>query len=134
MKRFTRRGKRVNRTRRQRKRNQKGGAAGSLSEILAITTWGKWGSMPGAVAWSPTQDAPSPLANGGLYTSSQSTAPWASQPFPATQYAMSAEAAKTAQNPMVFYQQRPTTDVGGSWSPYVGTAISNQHWSAHAKM
>jgi hypothetical protein len=90
--------------------------------------------MPGSVAWSPTHDAPPPLANGGLYTSQQSTAPWASQPFPATQYAMSVEAAQTAGNPTVFYQQRPTTDVGGSWSPYVGTALTNQHWSAHAKM
>jgi hypothetical protein len=88
--------------------------------------------MPGALAWSPTTQAPPPLANGGLYTGAQSTGGWASQPFPATQYAMSVEAAKVAQNPAVFYQQRATDNVGGSWSPYVGQAVSGEHWSARA--
>jgi hypothetical protein len=104
--------------------------AGGLSDILPTTTWGQWGSMPGALAWSPNTEAPAPLANGGLFTGSQSTGPWASQPFPATQYAMSVEAAKLANNPAVFYQQRATDNVGGSWSPYVGQAHTPQHWSA----
>jgi hypothetical protein len=86
--------------------------------------------MPGALAWSPATQAPAPLANGGLFTGAQSTGAWASQPFPATQYAISVEAARLAENPAVFYQQRATDNVGGSWSPYVGQAHTPQHWSA----
>lgn len=103
-----------------------------LSDVLPITTWGSWASYPGALAWSATAQAPAPLANGGLYTGSQSTGEWASKPFPATQYAESVEAAKVANNPDVFWQQRPNDNMGASFSPYVGDTISNKHWSASA--
>ena len=75
---------------------------GNLSNVLPVTTWGQWASYPGALAWSASSQAPAPLANGGLYSSPQSTGAWASQPFPATQYAMSIEAARTSGTPDVF--------------------------------
>ena len=100
--------------------------------MLPTTTWGSWAAYPGALAWSPSSQAPAPLANGGLYTGSQSTGDWASKPFPATQYAEAVEAAKVANNPDVFWQQRPNDNNGASFSPYVGDAVSNQHWSATA--
>ncbi len=109
----------------RRRRNLRGGSA-----ALPVTTWGEWSGLPGSTAWSPTSSAPAPLANGGLYTGPQSTGEWASKPFPATQYAMSVESARVSGQPDVFFHQRPTTDVGGSWSPYVGQSISPQHWSA----
>jgi len=115
----------VERTRKNRRQR-----AGGLSEILPITTWGSWTNYPGALAWSADSTAPPPLANGGLYTGAQSTGAWASQPFPATQYAYSVEAAKAAGNPDIFYQQRPNDNTGASFSPYVGRAISEQHYSA----
>lgn len=62
--------------------------------------------------------------------SAQSTGPWASQPFPATQYALAAEAATVSGLPEVFYHQRPVTNVGNAWTPYVGQSYSEQHWSA----
>ena len=102
------------------------GQAGSLSGILPTTTWGSWSNYPGALAWSPTTQAPPPLANGGLYTGPQSTGAWASQPFPATQYGEMVEAAKTAGNPDVFFQQRPNDNTGASLS----VPLSNQHYSA----
>jgi hypothetical protein len=110
-------------------KRQRGGA---LSDILPVTTWGQWASYPGALAWSATTQAPPPLANGGLYTNPQSTGGWASSPFPATQYAMSVEAARTSGLPDVFYHQRPNDNSGASFSPYVGTAVSSQHFSATA--
>lgn len=113
-------------TKKQRK-NMKGGG---LSDILPTTTWGSWGSHPGALAWSATTEAPLPLANGGQYTSPQSTGTWASQAFPATQYAWSIEAARTSQIPEVFYHQRPEDNNGASFSPYVGVALSPEHSSA----
>ncbi len=130
MRKYTRGQKRrlSRRSRRKSLRRRQRGAG--LSDVLPVTTWGSWGQTPGAVKWSPVETAPAPLANGGLYTNPQSTGPWASSPFPATQYAFAAEAAKVSGIPEVFYQQRPTTDVGGSWSPYVGQSISNDHWSA----
>lgn len=124
--RSTRRNVRKNRKSMRRMRTRGGG----LSNVLPVTTWGKWDSLPGSTLWSPSQQAPAPLANGGLYTGSQSTGSWASSPFPATQYAMSVEAARTANNPVVFYQQRPDPMAGSSWSPYVGQSISPDHWSA----
>jgi len=70
------------------------------------------------------------LANGGLYTGPQSTGPWASTPFPATQYAEAVQAARTAGNPDIFWHQRPNDNMGASFSPYVGTPISAKHYSA----
>lgn len=113
---------RKNRTRRQR--------GAGLSDFLPTTSWGSWGNLPGALAWSASTQAPPPLANGGLYTAPQSTGAWASTPFPATQYAEAVEAARTAGNPGIFWQQRPNDNMGASFSPYVGTPISAQHYSA----
>ncbi len=104
---------------------------GGLSDFLPITTWGNtWAQLPGALAWSSTTQAPSPLANGGLYTGAQSTGAWASHPMPATQYAFAVEAARTAGNPEVFFHQRPNDNTGASFSPYVGMPYSPQHYSA----
>lgn len=131
LKRKTRRNrsKRLHKKRMNRK-SRKNYTGGGLSNTMPVTTWGKWESLPGSTLWGPSSQAPPPLANGGLYTNPQSTGVWASQPFPATQYALAAESATLAKNPDIFYHQRPTTSVGNSWSPYVGQAISNQHWSA----
>ena len=114
---------------RSRRHRQRGG---NLSNILPVTTWGQWASYPGALAWSASTQAPAPLANGGLYTSPQSTGAWASQPFPATQYAMSVEAAHTSGIPDVFYHQRPSDNNGADFSPFVGSPITSQHYSATA--
>ena len=114
-------------TRKHRRQKQRGG---NLSAILPNTTWGSWASYPGALAWSASTQAPAPLANGGMYTGAQSTGAWASHPMPATQYAFAVEAAKTAGNPDIFYQQRPNDNTGASFSPYVGSAASPQHYSA----
>lgn len=105
---------------------------GGLSDVLPITTWGQWSSYPGALAWSATTQAPPPLANGGLYSSQQSTGAWASTPFPATQYAWSVEAARTSGIPDVFYHQRPSDNTGADFSPFVGVPVSPQHYSASA--
>jgi hypothetical protein len=118
--------------RRHRRRSHRRQHGGALSNVLPITTWGQWSSYPGALAWSASTQAPPPLANGGLYTSPQSTGAWASQPFPATQYAMSVEAARTSGIPDVFYHQRPADNMGADFSPFVGTPISPQHYSASA--
>jgi hypothetical protein len=104
--------------------------AGGLSEVLPITTWGGWSSYPGALAWSANTAAPAPLANGGLYTSPQSTGAWASQPFPATQYAQAMEASRVSGLPDVFFQQRPADNSGASFSPFVGSIVSSQHTAA----
>lgn len=114
-------------TRKHRNRRQRGG---NLSAVLPNTTWGSWASYPGALAWSASTQAPAPLANGGMYTGAQSTGAWASHPMPATQYAFAMEAAKTAGNPDIFHQQRPNDNTGASYSPYVGSAASSQHYSA----
>jgi len=105
------------------------GTAG-LSTVLPTTDWGRWSNTPAATQWGPQTSAPAPLANGGLYTNPQSTAPWASSPFPATQYAMSVEAAKVSGLPEVAYHQRPNDNFGASFSPVVGTTITPNHWSA----
>ena len=106
------------------------GQESSLTGILPTTTWGYWANYPGAIMWSKDTQAPPPLANGGLYTGPQSTGPWASTPFPATQYGEMVEAAKTAQNPEVFFHQRPNDNTGASFSPMVAVPLSNQHYSA----
>lgn len=126
----SRRSRRTQRQRRSHSRRTQRRRGGGLSDVLPVTSWGPWLNIPGATLWSPTTQAPLPLANGGLYTAPQSTAPWASRPFPATQYGLAVNAAQTSGIYDVFYHQRPTTDVGNSWSPYVGQAISPQHWSA----
>lgn len=128
---------------RHKKQSQRGGAQSSLP----ITTWGSWAQYPGipplsqnengtiipptglsgALAWGNGTTAPPPLANGGLYTAPQSTGSWASAPFPATLYGWQVAAAQTAQNPDVFYHQRPNDNNGASFSPYVGTPISPLH-------
>ncbi len=118
---------RKSRTSRITTKKQRGGG---LADVLPITTWQIWNQIPGATLFGPSQPAPPPLANGGLYSAPQSTGGWAAHPFPPTQYAMAVEAAKTSGIPEVFYHQRPTTDVGNSWSPYVAQSISSDHWSA----
>lgn len=118
-----------NNRRRQKSHRKRGGG---LSDILPNTTWGSWASYPGALAWGANAQAPAPLANGGVFSGQQSTGPWGSHPMPATQYAMAMEAAKTAGNPDIFYQQRPNDNWGASFSPYVGTPASAQHYSATA--
>jgi len=120
------RSNRSNRSRSHRNRTRGGG----LSDILPNTTWGSWASYPGALAWSAHSQAPPPLANGGVFSGQQSTGAWASHPMPATQYAMALEAAKTAGNPDIFYQQRPNDNTGASFSPYVGSPASAEHYSA----
>jgi len=104
------------------------GSAG-LSTVLPTTDWGRWSTTPAATQWGPQTSAPAPLANGGLYTNPQSTAPWASSPFPATQYAMSVEAAKVSGLPEVAYHQRPNDNFGSSYSPVVTSPISPSHYS-----
>ena len=127
---FSNGGKRKTRHRKNKSRTSKNQRGAGLSEVLPTTTWGQWANFPGALAWSANSQAPAPLANGGLYTGPQSTGSWASSPFPATQYAESVEAAKISGNPDVFYHQRPNDNQGASFSPYVGTAISDKHYSA----
>jgi hypothetical protein len=73
---------------------------------------------------------PPALANGGLYTAPQSTGEWASQPFPATQQAMSLEASKVSGFPEVGYQQRPTDNWGANPGPYNSLPLSSVHYSA----
>ena len=137
---------RQTRRRRTHKRNVKrGGAAflsaltpaplsesqpGGLSSMLPVTNWGRWESFPESYQWGPHTGAPAPLANGGLYTNPQSTAPWGSSPFPATQYALALESAKVSGLPEVAYHQRPNDNYGASFSPIVGTPISQVHSSA----
>lgn len=102
---------------------------GGLSDVLPTTDWGRWQGSPAAYAWGPTSSAPAPLANGGLYTNPQSTGPWASSPFPATQHAFALEAAKVSGIPEVAYHQRPNDNFGASYSPMVGSPITPHHWS-----
>jgi hypothetical protein len=116
--------------RKQLKKRKQTKRGGGLSDSLPNTTWGAWASYPGALAWSSATQAPPALANGGLFTGAQSTGAWASHPMPATQYAMAVESAKAAGNPDVFYQQRPNDNTGASFSPYVGSPASSQHYSA----
>lgn len=133
------------RSKRLRRRNQRGGSgmltaltpehqapalSGGLSSILPNDTWGRWAEIPESYQASPNTSLPPPLANGGLYTNPQSTAPWASSPFPATQHALAVEAAATSGLPEVAYHQRPSDNFGASFSPYVASPITSQHMSA----
>jgi hypothetical protein len=43
---------------------------------------------------------------------------------------MSVAAAQTSGNPDVFYQQRPNDNTGTSFSPYVGSPVTPNHYSA----
>jgi len=103
---------------------------GGLSSVLPVDNWHRWSPYPEARQWGPNTSAPAALANGGLYTNPQSTAPWGSSPFPATQHAFALEAAKVSGLPEVAYHQRPNDNYGASFSPVVGTAITPNHWSA----
>ena len=103
---------------------------GGLSAILPTTGWGRWEPFPQSYQWGPNTAAPAPLANGGLYTNPQSTGPWASSPFPATQYALAVESARVSGLPEVAYHQRPNDNYGASYSPITGTPITAHHWSA----
>jgi hypothetical protein len=100
-----------------------------LSDALPTTDWGRWGTYSPTYAWGPTTAAPAPLANGGLYTNPQSTQPWGSSPFPATQHAWALEGAKVSGLPEVAYHQRPNDNYGESYSPRIGTPISPLHSS-----
>jgi hypothetical protein len=103
---------------------------GGLSSTLPTTDWGRWDQFSNAYQWGPSTSAPAALANGGLYTNPQSTGPWASSPFPATQHAFALEGAKVSGLPEVAYHQRPNDNFGASFSPMVGRPISDLHWSA----
>lgn len=135
--------KRINKSSKSRK--QRGGAGmlgalaplaqqpalpGGLSSVLPTDSWGRWAETPESYQASPNTSLPAPLANGGLYTNPQSTAPWASSPFPATQHALALEAAATSGLPEVAYHQRPNDNFGASFSPYVASPITSQHSSA----
>lgn len=110
--------------------NQTPSLPGGLSSILPTDNWHRWASTNEARQWGPTIEAPAPLANGGLYTNPQSTAVWASSPFPATQHAFALEAAKVSGFPEVAYHQRPNDNFGASFSPVVGTPVTPNHYSA----
>ena len=89
-----------------RKQKQRGGAY----PLLPQTLWGPGWPMAATQA-SPTGQLPAPLANGGMYTGPQSTGPWASTPFPPTQYAHALETGPA------FFHQRPNDNFGASFSP-----------------
>ena len=89
-----------------RKQRQRGGAY----PLLPQTVWGPGWPMAATQA-SPTGQLPAPLANGGMYTGPQSTGPWASTPFPPTQYAHALETGPA------FFHQRPNDNFGASFSP-----------------
>ena len=103
---------------------------GGLSSVLPNDNWHRWAPHSEAYQWGPHTSAPAPLANGGLYTNPQSTAPWGSSPFPATQHAFALEGAKISGLPEVAYHQRPNDNFGASFSPVVGSTITPNNWSA----
>jgi len=109
---------------------QRGGKLG-LADFLPTTTWsadspaGGWATPAQATQFSAYKSAPPPLANGGMFTGPQSTGPWASTPFPPTQWAHSLEAATGSAGAKVFEHQKPNDNFGASFSPafttnYVG--------------
>ena len=102
---------------------------GGLSNVMPTTDWGRWSTYSPTYAWGPATAAPAPLANGGLYTNPQSTQPWGSSPFPATQHAWALEGAKVSGLQEVAYHQRPNDNYGESYSPRIGTPISPLHSS-----
>ena len=93
-------------SRKQKQQKQQGGAY----PLLPQTVWGPGWPMAATQA-SPTGQLPAPLANGGMYTGPQSTGPWASTPFPPTQYAHALETGPA------FFHQRPNDNFGASFSP-----------------
>jgi len=94
------------RKQKQQKQRQRGGAY----PLLPQTVWGPGWPMAATQA-SQTGQLPAPLANGGMYTGPQSTGPWASTPFPPTQYAHALETGPA------FFHQRPNDNFGASFSP-----------------
>lgn len=90
----------------QRMQRQRGGAY----PFLPQTVWGPGWPMASTQA-SQTGQLPAPLANGGMFTGPQSTGPWASTPFPPTQYAHALETGPA------FFHQRPNDNFGASFSP-----------------
>jgi hypothetical protein len=105
---------------------QRGGKLG-MADFLPTTTWsaGGWATPEQAIQFSAFKAAPPPLANGGMFTGPQSTGPWASTPFPPTQWAHSLEAATGSAGAKVFEHQKPNDNFGASFSPafttnYVG--------------
>ena len=110
--------------------NQEPSLPGGLSSVLPVDSWHRWTPYSEARQWGPHTEAPAALANGGLYTNPQSTAPWGSAPFPATQHAFALEGSKISGLPEVAYHQRPNDNFGASFSPVVGTPITPNHHSA----
>uniref|UniRef100_A0A6C0BJ37 Uncharacterized protein n=1 Tax=viral metagenome TaxID=1070528 RepID=A0A6C0BJ37_9ZZZZ len=96
-------------SRKQKKRTQQKQRGGAYP-LLPQTLWGPGWPMAATQA-SPTGQLPAPLANGGMYTGPQSTGPWASTPFPPTQYAHALETGPA------FFHQRPNDNFGASFSP-----------------
>jgi len=96
-------------SRKQKKRMQQKQRGGAYP-LLPQTLWGPGWPMAATQA-SPTGQLPAPLANGGMYTGPQSTGPWASTPFPPTQYAHALETGPA------FFHQRPNDNFGASFSP-----------------
>lgn len=94
---------------------QRGGKLG-LADFLPTTSWGAWSNPPQATQFG-SSSAPPALANGGMYTGPQSTGPWASTPFPPTQWARSLEAATGTAGVGVFTHQKPNDNFGASFSP-----------------
>jgi len=95
---------------------QRGGKQG-LADFLPTTSWGAWSNPPQATQFSPSSSAPPALANGGMFSGPQSTGPWASTPFPPTQWARSLEAATGSAGVGVFTHQKPNDNFGASFSP-----------------
>ena len=109
---------------------QRGGKLG-LADSLPTTTWsagsptgspagspaGGWATPEQATQFGAYKSAPPPLANGGMFTGPQSTGPWASTPFPPTQWAHSLEAATGSAGAKVFEHQKPNDNFGASFSP-----------------
>ena len=99
-----------------RKQKQRGGSQptsgqrGGAYPWLPQTVWGPGWPMAATQA-SQTGQLPAPLANGGMFTGPQSTGPWASTPFPPTQYAHALETGPA------FFHQRPNDNFGASFSP-----------------
>ena len=98
------------RNRKQEKKSRKQKQRGGAYPLLPQTVWGPGWPMAATQA-SQTGQLPAPLANGGMYTGPQSTGPWASTPFPPTQYAHALETGPA------FFHQRPNDNFGASFSP-----------------
>ena len=93
-----------------------------MADFLPTTTWstgsaGGWATPEQATQFGAYKSAPPPLANGGMFTGPQSTGPWASTPFPPTQWAHSLEAATGSAGAKVFEHQKPNDNFGASFSP-----------------